>query len=212
MKKACLIFLVFVILVGLPLRAEVINCIVATVDGRPVTLVDVLVVVEFRLCEFQPAAGQREIREIAARTIIDRRLALRASVGFQTVEKKEVENSLLGLKKEMGSQRFETGLATYGLEESDLLSYLEEKISFDKLLAARFSRPPLVGRRDVEDYYHKVYAPEKRQAGIEPSSLDAVEEEIIDRLQRKARDEQVAGWLRELRERAGIRLNSDCLK
>ncbi len=215
-KRATVLFLLALLaLPGLPAAAQdpadVVNCIVAVVDGSPVTLVDVMVVIRFELGDRAVVSGG-DPKVGAAWALIDRRLVTRKLEGQWAPEQAEIEAALKDLKTALGPGRFAEGLAAFDLEEKDLLPYVREKMVYERILAARFSRSALVSRGDIERYYREVLVPERKRQGKQPEPQVEAEKEIIGRLQDDARRKQADEWIQGLREQAAVRLNLDCLK
>ncbi len=211
-KISSLTLLVLTVFAGLAVqaRAQIVNCIVAVVDDQPITRVDVLVALEFGLCDASNATG--DPRTAAAWALVDRKLAVRTLRGQWVPGQEETESVLQSLKKEAGAAKFAAGLAAFDLIESDLLPYIREKVAYDKILAARFNRSVLVSRGDIERYYRDVLVPERKSRGMEPEPQASVEKEIVDRLQGEARRKQIGEWLLGLREQVSVKIDLDCLK
>jgi [Acyl-carrier-protein] S-malonyltransferase (EC 2.3.1.39) len=169
-KISSLTLLVLTVFAGLAVqaRAQIVNCIVAVVDDQPITRVDVLVALEFGLCDASNATG--DPRTAAAWALVDRKLAVRTLRGQWVPGQEETESVLQSLKKEAGAAKFAAGLAAFDLIESDLLPYIREKVAYDKILAARFNRSVLVSRGDIERYYRDVLVPERKSRGMEPGT------------------------------------------
>lgn len=207
------ILLVLTALAGsvvVPAGTQVVDCIVAVVDDQPITRVDVMVAIEFGLCDASNAGG--DARAAAALALVDRKLVVRTLRGQWGAGQEETESVLRAMKTELGAAKFAAVLAAFDLGESDLLPYIREKVAYDKILTARFNRSVLVSRGDIERYYHDVLVPERKGRGVEPEPRAAVEKEIIDRLQGEARRKQIDEWLSGLREQAAVKINLDCLK
>lgn len=192
--------------------SEVVDCLVTVVNGKPVTLVDCLVVLEFGLDDIRPGVAPGARKLAAAWTVVDRRLALQASRLQLADMKTEAGIALTALMDKMGPERFRAALDMFGFGERDLMPYLEEKLALDKAAAIRFGRAALISKSDVERYYRQIYVPEKKAQGLEPEPLARAEKEITERLLQENRKKQLGEWLAGLREQAGIVLNTDCLR
>ncbi len=203
----------FFFLLGLSLGfGQTVNCLVAVVNGQAVTLTDVQIIVEFGLYTGSPAGTKRDPKWIALDTLIDRKVVLEVTRGPAGVEKEEAGRALDFLRRDLGREEFARRLRKFGLLESDLLPYLEEKILYDRAVIMRFNQNVPVSRTDVEKYYRDVYVPEQERLGVPASPLSEVMAIIETRIRERNRAGQVAAWVTGLRERAEIQIKPDCLK
>ena len=192
--------------------AQMVNGIVAVVNGQVITLLDVQVAAEFGLAGPASAAEGTAAREAALESLIDRKLVLDLAREVRSAEPSEIAAATAELKRSMGEEAFAAKLAKFGLTEAALAPYLEERILYDKALALRFSPAIPVSVTEVERYYRDIYVPEQTRLGRAVEPLDRVSGGIEAAIRDERRTQQMASWVRDLRKRADIQIRKDRLK
>jgi hypothetical protein len=168
-----------------PPRVETIEHVVAVVDERPLLLSDV------RALQAVRGLAVEQAREAA----IDERLMHLEAVRLPQADvSREEEDRALALL-------FATRPALRAqVPEPDLRRLLRRQIGILKYVEFRF-RPQV---RVSDDEVRKAW--EKEQAGNpQGPALEDAQEEIRARLERRALDERIEAWVRELRQRADVR-------
>jgi DNA-binding transcriptional MerR regulator len=195
--------------VGLAGGQDMVNCLVARVNSIPVSWFDLKVMESFGLLS---NSGEVPLStEERLDLYIDRLLVLRLAREQLQVSQEEIKTELNHLRNRLGSEMLEKKCQALGMKETDLVSYLQDKILFEKVIRTRFNQKLYVSLKEIEDYYEQVYVPEQEAEGKTPPELVAVLDEIEARLQNQRRQQQVKDWTRELRQRAEITIYSDCL-
>jgi hypothetical protein len=168
-----------------PARTEVVERIVAVVDERPLLLSDIRALMAVR------GLAEPEALEAA---IDERLMHLEAGRLPQAEVPPEEEDRALALLLETQPRlRVE-------VREADLRRLLRRQIAILKYVEFRFRPQVRVGDDEVRKAW------EEEQAG-NPSgpALEDAQEEIRARLERRALDERIEAWVRELRARADVR-------
>jgi len=192
------------------LPAQTVNCLVAVVDGGIITLLDVQIAVEFGLGY---AAGEDEDPRLRALdALIDRRIVLDLAREARGLTGEELDAAIDGLSRELGDAAFAAKLGKFGLRASDLAPYLEERILFERALAVRFSQSIPVTMTEVERHYRDIYVTEQGRLGLPVEPLEQVSAAIESRIRDERLARQTADWVRDLRDRADIRIIKDCLR
>jgi len=192
------------------LPAQTVNCLVAVVDGEIITLLDVQVAVEFGLGY---AAGEGEDPRLRALdALIDRRIVLDLAREARGLTGEELDAAIDVLSRDLGEAAFAAKLGKFGLRESDLAPYLEERILFERALAVRFSQSIPVTMTEVERHYRDIYVTEQGRLGLPVEPLEQVSAAIESRIRDERLARQTADWVRDLRDRADIRIIKDCLR
>jgi len=209
-KLACL-FLLFFLAAG-AVQPQTVNCLVALVGGRPVTLMDLEVAREFGL--FDPALERTggDPRLAVLEPLIGQKVILEMAREPMSFGREELELALESLRDKAGPSAFAGKLRKLGLREEDLRPYLEERLRYERILAARFPATIPVSRIDVETYYRDVYVPGQKAKGLEPDSLESALPALEAMVRDTVRARKVAEWVRTMREQAEVRINKDCLK
>jgi hypothetical protein len=207
-KRIALIALLAAVAAG----AQMVNCIVAIVNGEVITLLDVQVTSEFGLAKAGGAEEGTDPRLAALETLIDRKVVLDLAREARSADRSEVAAATAELRRSIGEQAFASKLAKFGLSAESLEPYLEERILYEKALALRFSQAVPVSVTEVERHYRDIYVPEQTRLGLAVEPLERVGAGIEARLRDGRRDQQMNDWVRDLRKRADIQIKKDRLK
>ena len=209
-KLACLL-LSFSLGAGI-VRSQTVNCLAALVGGQPVTLLDLEIAREFGLFDpvLEGAGGDPRLAVLEA--LIGQKAVTGMAREALPSGQDDLDLALGSLREKLGPAAFAGKLRKFGLREDDLRPYLEERLRYERIVSARFSMTIPVSRREAEDFYRDVYAPEQRAKGIEPDSLERTLPLLEARIREKARARKVAEWVRAIRDQAEVRINKDCLK
>jgi len=192
--------------------AQTVNCIVAVVSGRIITLLDVDVAVAFGLAPGPAARAGGDPRLAVLEALIDRKIVLDMAREARSVSKDDLSLALADLRRSLGDEAFGAKLAKFGLTVPDLEPYLEERLLYERALALRFSDSIPVSTSEVERHYRDIYVPDQTRLGVAAEPLDKVAPAIESRIRAERRAVQMAGWVRDLRKGADIQIRRDCLK
>ncbi len=190
--------------------AQTVNCLVAVVNGDIITLLDVQVAAEFGLG--YPAGEGEDPRLRALDALVERKIVLDLARESRGLTGEELDAALEDLGRSFGDAAFAAKLAKFGLRPSDLAPYLEERILFERALAARFSAAIPVPLTEVERTYRDIYVPERGRLGLAVEPFDKVSGALETRIRDERLARQTADWVRDLRKRANIQIKRDCLK
>jgi len=209
-KLACL--LLSFSLGAVTVRSQTVNCLVALVGGRPVTLMDLEVAREFGF--FGPALQGTggDLRLAVLEALIGQKIVVEMAREAMPSGQDDLDLAIGSLREKLGPEAFAGKLRKFGLREDDLRPYLEERLRYDRIVAARFPATIPVSRGDVETYYRDVYVPGQKAKGLAPDSLEIALPALETAVRDKARARKVAEWVRTIREQAEVRINKDCLK
>jgi hypothetical protein len=169
-----------------PAGGEVIESILAVVDGRPLMLSDVELLERLR----------SQARGPALEALIDEALMFRdaSRLPATLVTAEDEASAFAGLSERVGADaaRFESGLRRLARRQVAILKYVD------------FRFGPQV--RVDDEAVRAAYALEFGGRSDAPE-LEAVQAELRARLIRKELDDAVEAWVRELRSAAEIRYN-----
>jgi hypothetical protein len=168
-----------------PARVETIERVVAVVDGRPLLESDVRAL---RLVRGLTAEAARE-------AAIDERLMQveAARLPQAEVAPAEEDRALALLLEKRGSLRGE-------LSEPDLRRLVRRQLAILKYVEFRFRPQVRVSDADVRKAW------EDEQAGRPAGpAFEDEQEQLRESLERRALDERIEAWVRELRQRADVR-------
>jgi hypothetical protein len=196
----------------LPLCPQVVDCIVAEVNGKAITLTDIRILRDFftepEYEKGEPPLGLRQVLEAA----LDRRVVLDLVREDIEVSQKEADDLLAFWKGKCRPEDWPQKLATYGLQEEALRPYLEEMVRYDKTIVLRFGRGVRVDPAEIERYYEEVYRPSERVEGRQPKARAQALDEIEAKIKNERARQQSATWVRSLRAQAEVRIHSSCLE
>jgi hypothetical protein len=184
------------------LGAEVIDRILAVVDGQIITLSDAQAVLRFRL--LPPEVGTDPV-EVVMRRLIDRRLMLTEVERYAPPEPPAaaVDRVVAEIRSRFKDElAFEVALNQTVLSRDQLRRHIRDSIRIDTYLQQRFASVAEPSEDDIVRYY-KDHAPDFMANGVQLSFEQAraqVRQRIVDLRQRQA----VADWLEGLRRRSAI--------
>lgn len=192
--------------------AQTVNSIVAIVNDEVITLLDVLVTVEFGLARAEAADAETDPRQAALEALIDRKIVLDLAREARGADRAEITAAAAELKRSMGEEIFAAKLAKLGLSAQGLEPYLEERILYERALDMRFSQNVPVSLTEIERHYRDIYVPEQTRLGRAVEPLERAGEAIEAKLRAGRRTQQMNTWVRDLRKRADIQIKKDRLK
>jgi hypothetical protein len=203
----------FVLLLWLkPLQPQVVDCIVAEVNGKAITLTDIRILQEFVPGpEPWEGARTRTLRQILEEAV-SRRVVIDLVREEAEVTQKEADALLVRWRGRFDAGQWEERLAAFGLQEKALRPYLEEMVRYAKTIELRFGRGVEVSAQEIERHYEEVYMPSQRAMGREPKPLFQATPEIAARIKEEKAGRQAATWIRSLRAQAEVRINDRCLE
>jgi parvulin-like peptidyl-prolyl isomerase len=191
---------------------QMVNAIVAVVNGEIITLLDVQVVAEFGLSAAGAAGEGTDPRQAALETLVDRKVVLDLAREVRSADRSEVAAAAAELRRSIGEEAFAGKLAKLGLAAESLEPYLEERILYVKALATRFSQAVPVSVTEIERYYRDIYIPERTRLGLAVEPLERAGVGIEMKIREERRTQQMDDWVRDLRKRADIQIRKDRLK
>ncbi|MDE0103250.1 MAG: hypothetical protein OXN89_12805 [Bryobacterales bacterium] len=196
--------LAIAVLIAGPLRAELIDGVVAIVGSEAITLSEVGE--EIRL----QAMLNREEPELASdlgrdvlRMLVDRRLVQLdlALTPFLAAEVSDVEAALRQLREDtfLGGRSFAAALGHYGLTDGTVREYLRQRASFERYVAFRFKTGLRIDQDEIERRYWDEYVPARSERGLAPEALESVSASLEDELAEEQANELLEVRLQELR-------------
>jgi len=192
-------------------QVETVNCMVAVVNGRLITLMDVKVAESLGFFEMGAKADARELRREILEKLIDQKVVIEFAREMTPLEPAKVDEARNGLLARLGREESRRRMAEFGLEGPDLLPYLEEKVRSETIVANRFGRSVSVSLKEIEAYYGEAYAPMQKKRGAVPKPLIEVLDVLEAEIKKAKIESQAALWIRNLRQQAEIEIRPDCL-
>jgi parvulin-like peptidyl-prolyl isomerase len=93
-----------------------------------------------------------------------------------------------------------------GLTRDEVRASIERQLLIQRYLRERFTPVALADEERAREEYETHYVPERRTAGLPVPAFEAVAEEMRQRAQQRAFEEEIEKWRRELRQKARIGL------
>ena len=213
MRKFCSVTLLILIsLAGIARADDVIERIVATVNGHAILQSDW----EEAICYEAFMDG----RSLAKLTVDDRHATLDRLIdqellrqqvqsgnprqsGLQAVEQRiqEIRKLYPAAATEQG---WSTTLQTYGLNEQELKRRIAQQLELTRLIEARLLPSIQIDSRSIEIYYRETLIPQIRKSGGKQVSLAEVSPKIKEVLTQQKMNDMLVAWLRNLRAESRI--------
>lgn len=195
-----------------PGHSQVVDCVVAEVNGKAMTLTDIRILKEFAVLPDAWGATLPETLRQALDEAIDRRVVIDLVREDIEVSAEETDDVLARLKRRVGAGPWQAMLARFGLPEEGLRPYVEDLIRYVKTIDLRFGPKVEIDPQASERFYEEVYAPSQRESGREPKPFSEAQAEIEVWIRSQKSRELAAVWVRSLRGQADIRIHESCLE
>lgn len=183
-------------------RAEIIDRVLAVVNGSIITLSDARAALQFGLVP--PDVGTDPVAA-ALQRLIDRQLVLAEVERYAPPEPsaQEVAAAFAGVRDRFADELdFETALTRYGLTRDALRGFLRDRLRIESYLGQRFASVAQPSDEEIAAYYRE-HADDFRSGG-ELRPLAAVREEVRGRVAEARRETLIRDWLAGLRRRSSV--------
>ena len=211
-KVFCVVFLLAVA-ASLAATGEVIERVVATVNGQPILQSDWDE--EFRYEAFMNRKPLESLtvqdRKQALDRVIDQELLRQQIKGseFEEASAQEPRDRIAELRKQFPEVKDDAGWKTkleqYGMTEQDLTRHIALQLQLTRLITARLRPNVHIDSSSIETYYREKLLPQLRQSGVKNVPLVEVSPKIEELLAQQRVNELLAGWLHDLRAQSEIR-------
>jgi len=193
-------------------QAVTVDCVVAVVGPRIISLTDVRLAEAFGVFEIGDEADPAKRRRLILEKLIDQKVVVELARENVPVGADKVEKAWTALLGRIGRDEARRRLGSFGAESVDLLPYLEEKLLAEAIIESRFSHGAAVSLKEIETYYAETYAPARKALGLAVPPLSEVAGALESEIQRGLMAGRAAQWIRNLREQAEIEIRPDCIK
>jgi parvulin-like peptidyl-prolyl isomerase len=196
-----------VLLASASVRGVLLDRIVATVDGRAITLseLDHAMVTG----SLERSAGEKDdaYRERVLSEMIDEYLRYRDALRFSPAlpDPAEVDAAVATLRDRLRKEGKDpdSEFRAAGLDAAQVRAALERQIVVMRYVRDRFAGLVFVSPEDLDQEYAGV-SEEYRKTGRVAPPRDALDEELRARVRDRRTSEEIDKWTRELREKARI--------
>jgi hypothetical protein len=215
--RRCFQFALLLLLLGggpAARAGDVIDRVVATVNGRPILQSDWAEAIrceaflDGRPLEKEDAAAARATLD----RLIDQELLRQQLQGMKLspASSGELENKLQEVRKQMpegtSDASWNAALERYGLTEAELKERLAGQLDLLRLVDARLRPTVRVDSASIVAYYREKFLPQLRKQGAPDPSLGEVTPKIEELLAQERLDTLLSSWLADLRKQSDIRL------
>ena len=207
--------LALVILMMAPALAsagEIIDRIVATVNGHAILFSDV-----DEALRYEALLNRRGLdtftqadRKAALARLIDQELLREQMEGlsYPHPSAEELRQQVLAIRKQLPEAATDEGwralLTRYGFTEEEFAEHLDSQLDTMRFLALRLRPSVHIDAATIEAYYRDKFLPELRKSGAPEVPLADVSAKIEEVLAQQRMDELLNEWLRNLRDQSDI--------
>jgi hypothetical protein len=183
------------------LRGEIIDRVLAVVEGSVITQSDVLAAI--RLGLVQPGRTADPVGAVLDR-LIDRRLTLAEVDRYAPPNPAEsaIDSRVAAVRASAGSADFDKLLAQFGLTMEQLRRHLRDDLRITAYLLQRFGADILPSEEQVLDYYRQ--HPEQFSARGVVRPFDEAHDDVRAALIAEQQAQVIRDWLAGLRQRADV--------
>jgi hypothetical protein len=196
---------ILVVAAAMVLHAEVLDRVVASVNGAPILLsrVDEQARLAALIEGREPGAISPEDRGAALDRVINQMLIREqiARTGFSPMDP-DITDELKGIRAQLSAasdDAWKQILARYSVDEGTLKRYLQRQSEELQFVEARFRPSVQVSREQIEEFYRTEYLPKLRLRGAAEVSLSEVRPQIEQVLAERQITSLMNAWLQSLR-------------
>jgi peptidyl-prolyl cis-trans isomerase SurA len=211
---ATLAILLGAILLPAAMAGEVIDRIVATVNGRIILQSDL-----DEALGYEALLNNRNLSQFTdddRRSVLDRLIdqeLLREqlkSADFKHASEEEAAAHVSDARKQYPQAATDAGwesvLDQYHLRKKDLLSHVQQQLDLMRLVDARLRPAIQIDSKTIEAYYREKFVPQLRQSGSSELPLSDVSARIRELLTEQKVSELLVSWLQTLRAEGDVRV------
>ena len=209
---AAFAILLTLLLVLPPAQAEVIDRIVATVNGHIILQSD-----WDEAMRYEALLNGRTLSEFTdddRRGVLDRLIDQELlgeqmkSASFQHASQAEAAARVGAARKQYPEGATDDGwravLSRFGLSEKDLVAHVQQQIDVMRLVDARLRPAVQIDSKTIEAYYREKFVPQLKQAGAGEVPLADVTARIRELLTEEKVNELMVSWLQSLRSESKV--------
>ncbi len=190
-----------------PAGAETVDRIVATVDGRAITELELHRAELAGTIAREPGESGEAYRGRVLSEMIDEYLRYRDALRFAPAppDTAELDAAMQRLAARLKSEGKDPAgeFRRAGMTSDDVRAMLEKQLVVARYLKERFASLALISPEDLQEEYAKL-GEEARRRGEASPRFEDVEEMLRERIRERRTSEEIDKWTRDLREKARI--------
>ena len=195
-------------LLGAAAAAEVVDRIAATVNDSAIPESELRRAMVVSALERVPGETEDAYRTRVLDALIEERLEYDDAqrFGLAPPDAAEIGKAMANLRERLRASRKDpdTEFAAAGMSVEEVRASIERQLVIAAYVRERFAPVSYADEEQAREEYEKRYVPEEKEAGRTPAPYDQVAAEMRRRYSVRAFDEQVARWLKDLRQKARI--------
>jgi hypothetical protein len=196
------------LLLCLPLAAEIVDRVAATVNDAAIPESEVRRAMVVSDLAPKPGEDREVFRVRVLEALIEERLEYEDAVRFGPAAPNafEIDKAMATLRERLraSGKDPDAEFAGAGMTVDEVRASIERQLVIATYLRERFAPMAYADEEQARDEYEKRYVPEEKAAGRTPAPFETVSEEIRRRASERAFDEEVAKWLKDLRQKARV--------
>jgi hypothetical protein len=196
------------LLLCLPAAAEVVDRVAATVNDAAIPESEVRRAMVVSALEPRPGEDPEAFRARVLDALIEERLEYEDAARFGPAAPNafEIDKAMTALRERIRAtgKDPDAEFARSGMSVDEVRASIERQLVISVYLRERFAPIAYADEEQAREEYEKRYVPEQKAAGLSPAPFDAVADDMRKRYSERAFDEEVAKWLKELRQKARI--------
>ena len=196
------------LLVCLPAAAEIVDRVAATVNDTAIAESEVRRAMVVSALAPQPGEDRDAFRGRVLDALIEEHLEYEDAVRFGPAAPNafEIDKAMAALRERLraAGKDPDAEFAQSGMTVDEVRASIERQLVIASYLRERFAPIAYADEEQAREEYEKRYVPERKAAGLSPEPFEAVADEMRRRYSERAFDEEVAKWLKELRQKARI--------
>ncbi len=208
-KATILAILVFPLVSLPPAHAEVVDRIVATVNGHIILQSDWDEALCYEALLNGRSLGQftEDERHAVLDRLIDQELLgeQMKSAFFQHASESEAAARVANARKQYpDAAGWQAVLSRFQLSEKDVIGHVQQEIDLMRLVDARLRPAVQIDSKSIESYYREKFAPQLKQNGSSNITLADVSGKIRELLTEEKVNELLVSWLQSLRSESKV--------
>jgi len=216
--KFAQIAIVLLLVGGCGFASQVVDRIIATVNGKPVLQSELEDEIRFEALQEArpPTVVTAAERNAAFQRLIERQLLLQQMQDLYMPTAAEIarreEDIRVLYPSAKSNAAWESVLASYGFTQKELDDLISSQLQTLRFVEMRLRPTVRVQRSEIVAYYNDKLVPQVKRMGAEPDPLSAVADKIEELLTQQKIDKMFSTWMQNLRSQSEIHIMDPELK